>query len=104
MIFSCDSPPALYFMSKREMPSAFAVAAILRATVSVTRHARAVAGLGIEFRPLHRRPAAFGTDPVAHPLVVGPEFFARLLVAVGDIARRMNADRKGRLAKLLEAR
>ena len=26
--------PALYFMSKRAMPSAFAVAAILRATVS----------------------------------------------------------------------
>ena len=34
IIFSCDSGPALYFMSKRLTPSAFTVAAIFRATVS----------------------------------------------------------------------
>ena len=34
MSFSCERCPALYFMSKREMPSAVAVAAIFRATVS----------------------------------------------------------------------
>ena len=31
MSFWWDSPPALYFMSNRERPSAFAVEAILRA-------------------------------------------------------------------------
>ena len=34
IIFSCASVPALYFKSKRARPSALAVAAILRATVS----------------------------------------------------------------------
>ena len=34
MRFSCDNAPALYFMSNLETPSAFAVLAIFRATVS----------------------------------------------------------------------
>ena len=39
----------------------------------------------IEFDPLHRRPTAFGANPVAHPLVIRPQLFARLVaLGVGD--------------------
>src|ERR1700733_13830661 len=69
--------PELYFMSKRAMPSAFAVAAIRRL---------------VEMRPGYRRPATLGADPVAHGFVMRPKFFARLRVGVGDIAVGMQAD------------
>ena len=51
-------------------------------------------------RPAHRPPAALGADAVAHPLVVRARARPRLLIGVGDIARRMDADRLHRLAEL----
>jgi hypothetical protein len=54
--------PALYFLSKREMPRAFAVAAFLRATDS---------GVPGEPRSASRfRSRQFGANPVTHPLKV----------------------------------
>ena len=50
----------------------------------------------------HRRPAALAADLVVHGLVAGPVFLARLLVGVGDVARRVHGDRLRRPAELGE--
>src|SRR5919107_145837 len=44
--------------------------------------------------------SAPGADPVPHHLVVRPELLAGLLVGVGDVARRVDAERQHRLAEL----
>ena len=96
------SVPAEYFRSKRTMPSAFAVLAILRATVSGAPTCSAPRSTSCSKMPRHRRPAALGADPVVHDLVALPVFVARLLVGIGDVARRMHGDRQRRLAELRE--
>src|SRR5882757_7410635 len=63
---------------------------------------RAAIGLLHELVAAHRRPAALLADAIAHGLVIGPELLARLRIAVGDIARRMHADRLDRALELLE--
>src|SRR3984885_15753776 len=50
---------------------------------------------------MQMRPAMFGADPVAHPLIVRPKLFARLFIALGDISRRVNTDGSHRLAEML---
>jgi hypothetical protein len=64
---------------------------------------RARGDLAVELGPAGREPAALGADPVTHDLVVGPELLASLGVGVGEVARRVDADRqRGRLAELGE--
>ena len=94
IIFSCGSVPALYLRSNRDAPSASTVAAIFRATVSGDADVeRAHGDLAVVLGPAGRAPAALGADPVPHHLVVGPELLAGLLVGVGDVAGRVDADR-----------
>ena len=59
-----------------------------------SRHTASPIDLLVEFGAFHRRPAALAADAVAHQLVVRPEFFARLFVGFGDVARRMHANRR----------
>ena len=47
---------------------------------------RALLDLALEIGAAHRRPAALGADLVAHALVVGEEFVARLRIGLGDVA------------------
>ena len=98
---SCDSVPALYFRSKRDDAERLGGRRDLardrfrRADIE-----RAAFDFLIEMRRCHRRPAALAADPIAHALVAGPEFLARLLVGVGDVAGRVHGNRLHGLAEL----
>src|SRR6516165_799808 len=54
----------------------------------------------VELRPRHRRPPAFGADPVAHLFVIRPQLLTRFIVGLGDIAVRMHTDLARRFAEL----
>ena len=101
---SCGSVPLLYFMSKRDRPSALTVVRDLsRDRLRRADVERAVrAGLALEVIAADRRPAALAADARHHRHVVRPHVFLRLLVGRGDVAGRVHRDRLQRLAELLE--
>src|SRR5277367_3734354 len=61
---------------------------------------RTVLDLPSELLGRHRRPAALAADPITHALVIGVQLFARLLVAVRDVAGGVYADLPRGLAQL----
>src|SRR5262247_541370 len=92
---SWASVPAEYLRSKRARPSARAVLAILRATVSGAPTCRAPCSTSRS-----KAARALGADAVVHHLVALPVFVARLRVAGGDMAGRMHRDRLRRPTEL----